>query len=64
MSIAIFEIYFIISIIIIVVSLVQMIRFAIKKEFKTQFWIYLMLFLVFTIIDLLIVPVRTVIVIG
>lgn len=41
-----------------------MIRLAIKKEFKTQFWIYLILFLVFTIIDLLIVPVRTVIVIG
>ena len=61
MSIGIFEIYFIISIIVIVVSLVQVIRLAIKKEFNTWFWIYLTLFLLFAIIDLLVVPVSRVI---
>ena len=56
--IGIFEIYFIISIIVIVTSLVQVIRLAIKKEFNTKFWIYLTLFLIFLIIDLLVIPVR------
>ena len=60
MAIGILEIYFIISIIVIVGSFVQVIRLAIKKEFNTMFWIYLTLFLIFLIIDLLIIPVSVV----
>jgi len=61
MAIGILEIYFIISIIVIVGSFVQVIRLSIKKEFNTMFWIYLSLFLIFLIIDLLIIPVRVII---
>jgi hypothetical protein len=57
MAIAIFEMYFIVSIVVIVGSLVQVIRLAIKKEFSNRFWIYLTLFPIFLIIDLLILPV-------
>jgi hypothetical protein len=60
MSIGIFEIYFIISIVVIVASLVQVIRLALKKEFNSKFWIYLTIFLIFLIIDLLITPVSVV----
>lgn len=61
MSVGIFEIYFIVSTIVIVTSLVQMTRLATKKEFNTKFWIYLTLFLIFLIVDLLIIPVGIII---
>lgn len=56
-----FAIFIIVSVIVMIISIVQIIRYALKRDFGSSFWIFVALFLIFLILDTLLIPVTRVV---